>query len=370
MEQHTMGNQRGRRAYFAASNSEQGFCSRYEACFRTAAERTWIIKGGPGTGKSRMMWDMVAAGERAGYQAELYLCSSDPDSLDAVLLRRGAGESLLFLDGTAPHEMELREPGIREQLVDLGAFWSQETLMQRALDIRALMAQKQACYACAYRYLRGAGACHENMLAIMQDAIVRGAVDRLAARLFAGATLGDGTAERAQPRYLSTCSLGMKGWVSLSTFAEAAQRICRLERCHGVEYAVLAALVERAVQSGEAVVVSCHPVFCHCYDAVFFERSGVAVLLEEEREDEGEEDGCYSRTVKLRRLLNPTVLRERRAAWREGKRLCDALLQAAERCLREAARPHFALESIYGEAMDFAAKEAYSHRLAAQLFGE
>ena len=41
-------------AYFAASNSRDGFHSYYEQCFRHKVDRLLYIKGGPGTGKSTL----------------------------------------------------------------------------------------------------------------------------------------------------------------------------------------------------------------------------------------------------------------------------------------------------------------------------
>ena len=45
----------GENAYFAASNSRNGFHSYYEHCFRHRVDHLYCIKGGPGTGKSTLM---------------------------------------------------------------------------------------------------------------------------------------------------------------------------------------------------------------------------------------------------------------------------------------------------------------------------
>ena len=49
-------------------------------------KRAYIIKGAAGTGKSTLMKNVAEHFENAGTQIVRFLCSSDPDSLDAVLI--------------------------------------------------------------------------------------------------------------------------------------------------------------------------------------------------------------------------------------------------------------------------------------------
>ena len=71
--------------YFLGSNSERGFFSLYSDMADTSAgDFIWLIKGGPGCGKSSFMRKIGAAAESAGFSVEYTRCSGDPDSLDAV----------------------------------------------------------------------------------------------------------------------------------------------------------------------------------------------------------------------------------------------------------------------------------------------
>ncbi|MBQ7338075.1 MAG: hypothetical protein IJW40_06435 [Clostridia bacterium] len=362
-----------RRAFFAASNSERGFISYYETLFRNQAQLLYIIKGGPGTGKSRLMWDMVAAGESAGFAAELYFCSSDPTSLDAVILTHADGRSVIFLDGTAPHTMEACAPGVNEQLIDLGAFWSRDALLAHHDRIAALMEEKSARYTTAYRYLGAAGLCEKNIADAIAPALDRAALARLARRLVAGAMEKTAAAATLPPKCVCTNGLGMKGWAHLPTFETLAKRTCRLESCHGVEYAVLAALLAEGRAKGARMTVSCHPVYPAYIDGIYFEDSRVAFLVDAPQDGtdatEPEAAEQYRRLVKLRRLIKPALIRGGRSALRAAKRQRDALVSAAEQALLHAATPHFALEEIYSGAMDFDAKETRSRALAHEVFG-
>jgi len=85
----------GKNAYFAASNSVSGFFSYYDEIFNAARiGRVYAVKGGPGTGKSRFLRAVAACAEEADWETEYVYCSSDPYSLDAVILTRGREAAL------------------------------------------------------------------------------------------------------------------------------------------------------------------------------------------------------------------------------------------------------------------------------------
>ena len=97
--------------YFAAANSAHGFVSWFDDIFAPETlGRTYILKGGSGTGKSTLMKRAAARCEEAGGEVERFRCSSDAASLDGVILRLG-GDSAAILDGTAPHLRDPRYPG-------------------------------------------------------------------------------------------------------------------------------------------------------------------------------------------------------------------------------------------------------------------
>ena len=59
----------------------------------------YIIKGGPGSGKSTLMRRVERHAKAAGLETQQVLCSGDPDSLDALLLPQ---LKAALVDGTAP----------------------------------------------------------------------------------------------------------------------------------------------------------------------------------------------------------------------------------------------------------------------------
>ena len=137
--------------YFCAVNSGAGFVSYYNELIKKA-ERVFIIKGGPGTGKSSFMRKIAESAKRVEKRVVSFYCSSDPESLDAVII----GGKTLILDGTSPHAVETVIPGARDDIIDLGAFWDSASLVVNKKRIKYLSERKKRCFKRAYLYLSAA----------------------------------------------------------------------------------------------------------------------------------------------------------------------------------------------------------------------
>ncbi len=115
--------------YFLAANSAEGFVSYFDRCYDPALGwRSYVIKGGPGTGKSSFMRRVVAVAAERGIPTEEIYCASDPASLDGVILPT---RKTVFLDGTSPHVVEPVCPGACETLLDFGSFWDENRLSEK-----------------------------------------------------------------------------------------------------------------------------------------------------------------------------------------------------------------------------------------------
>jgi hypothetical protein len=89
--------------YFLGSNTPQGFVSRFDQLADPDDDwRLFIIKGGPGSGKSTILKKVAAHLRGQGRDVEIIHCSSDVDSLDGVIC---PSLKISFADGTPPHAM-------------------------------------------------------------------------------------------------------------------------------------------------------------------------------------------------------------------------------------------------------------------------
>jgi hypothetical protein len=144
--------------YFAEGNTADGFFSLYEETFQ-GLERLYILKGGPGTGKSSFMRGIAHSLLEQGYNAEYYHCSLDSESINGVII---PALQIGFVDGTFPHNMDPQYPGIVEQLINLGDYWDSSVLMANKDKIKDLFQSKSLHLAAAYRYYEQAKEIHDE----------------------------------------------------------------------------------------------------------------------------------------------------------------------------------------------------------------
>ena len=69
---------------------------------------------------------------KKGYTIEYHHCSSDPNSLDGVLVKE---LNIALLDGTSPHIVDPINPGAVDEIVNLGEFWNVENLEKNKDEI-------------------------------------------------------------------------------------------------------------------------------------------------------------------------------------------------------------------------------------------
>lgn len=85
---------------FPGGNTSKGFFSYYDFIIEKDANRIFVIKGGPGVGKSSMMKKVAKELLEKGYDVEYHHCSSDNNSIDGIVIPK---LKVAMIDGTAPH---------------------------------------------------------------------------------------------------------------------------------------------------------------------------------------------------------------------------------------------------------------------------
>ena len=351
------------RQCFAASNSCEGFKNYYGDIFTdTRVDRLYIIKGGPGTGKSHFMKVVARRARERGYAVTEYLCSSDPASLDGLLLSREGSPTVGLLDGTPPHAREPVLPGARDEIINLGAFWDPRALMGQKETVTALGNGKSTAYANAYAALSAAGRMDAIADSLTDPCVNHDRLKALAARLLRDQPTGDSfTATPALRRAVS-----MAGKHTLHSFEAAARRMLILDESYGMGYRLTAAMLAVSATRGHEVLVSHHPVYPHKADGLFYPDTGLCVLVG----DTAPTDSIPARTLSLRRYTDPEALRAVRGELRRTLTLREQLTDTALRHLASAATYHFELERVYAAAMDFRAKEGYTEEFCGELLGE
>lgn len=332
--------------YFLAANSAEGFINEFASNY-APDWRAYIIKGGPGTGKSSFMRLFAARAANKGYRAELCPCSSDPASLDAVILPE---QKTIILDGTAPHVVEPEMVGVCEQIVNVGQFWSGELLRQNRAEITRLSAECAAEHKKAANYIAAAGKLIKFNLSHSLCALN---IEKAAARAAALAK-----------KYIRVRGPQAKEWVrfiegitpsGFITLAESSlnkdARIITIADPHATAAtAILSFLRDYALNKHHEVITLKSPLLpSEMLSGLVLPDLGLAFMRS---------DRCSAtaaRRVRADRLYDDAVLHSAKQKMRFNKKVADSLISKACESLAAAKAVHDKLEKQYISAMDFPA---------------
>lgn len=343
--------------YFAASNSSEGFKSYFSEIF-SRAERLYIIKGGPGTGKSGFMKKFAAKAEKEGGRVECYYCSSDHESLDGVLVF-GENGIVGMVDGTAPHVVEPQCPGAVDEIVNLGEFWNSDILREQKNEILALNGKKSAAYRRAYSYLRSCGNLRAVTDSLLQKITDMQKLKVAAERLARSLELENGALNQIPAL---TRAVAMTGNVRLDTFEQNSKKLWRVGDFYGVGQWFLDELAMCLKSCDATARMSYDPVSPSHLDGIFLEEiaCGFIISKPDVKGDEDHEDYEGEKFVNPKRFVHTEKLREIRGELRYASRLYQDCLDGALHALSEAKVYHFLLEDVYRHAMHFGALTEYT----------
>lgn len=154
---------------FPGSNTPNGFHSFFNYILpQKEANQLYIIKGGPGTGKSSFMKRIGTYATEQGLDVEFLHCSSDPGSLDAMII---PSLKIAFLDGTAPHVVDPTSPGVTDQILNFGTFWDADKLIPYKDNIIAVSNRIHDGFSKAYYYLAAAKSIYDAYIFTERKAI-------------------------------------------------------------------------------------------------------------------------------------------------------------------------------------------------------
>ena len=239
--------------YFAAMNTGDGFKSYFSEIFGSL-KQLYIIKGGPGTGKSRFMKEVAYEAERQGFTVEKYLCSSDPTSLDGIIIPH---LSLGIIDGTAPHTYEPFLTGAKDNIIDLGQFWDTKALQNEISVIKEISRRKARLYGGIYAYLKAI-----QSIDTIIDGTVKEALDvnklTLIAKKHADALFKSKIYEK---KIKIRSAISDSGIITLNCFAKSAKKRFSLLDVCGTAGFFLSALLKETDKKGISCAVSFSPYF-------------------------------------------------------------------------------------------------------------
>lgn len=344
--------------YFAAANTSSGFVSYYSEIFR-GLNKLYIIKGGPGTGKSKLMFDIVNEAQNRGYDAEYFYCSSDSNSLDGIIIK---DLDIGVIDGTAPHIADPWYPGASDEIIYLGDFWKTEKLVSKKDKIHELTDKKAEHYVSAYHYLSAYEMIYGEMLKLTEEALFADKMKAAVKRLLSDIKTDCGNSFKIENRF--TDAVSMDGYVSFNSFYKIAKNRVIIRDKLGAGYFFTKELMEQLKEKQKSIIVSRDPKNPERINGIYLDDLSIAYIISESYNA----DDLNDKIVNMNRFIDFDKLKNHKAKLRFGKRCCESLMDGAENSFAEIKRLHFELETIYTSAMDFRKKEEYTKKLLIKIF--
>lgn len=197
------------RCMFAGSNTPNGFVNYFGEILEANTNRIFIIKGGPGVGKSTFMKRIGQDLLSRGYDLEYFYCSSDPHSLDAVAVPE---LKVAIMDGTAPHVMDPRYPGAVDEIIYFGDYWNDDVLVANREPIIECTNRIKDLFRTAYSQLKEAKVAYDEWKGYIRRCVkedeYRRQADLLIGKVFKGFDL---LSREGRARHFFACAITPSG---------------------------------------------------------------------------------------------------------------------------------------------------------------
>ena len=149
---------------FGGANTGGGFFSYYNDIFKDI-KRVFILKGGPGTGKSTLIKKVAKYYSDLGYHLIYVHYSGDVDSLDGVIV---SDLSIAVVDATSPHPIEPTLVGLKDEIINLTMYLDRNILLENETEIIKYNNNKSLFYKETYKKLKEASYLNNNLKEIFK----------------------------------------------------------------------------------------------------------------------------------------------------------------------------------------------------------
>ncbi len=337
------------REYFLGRATSEGFRTHIHELIGKEGYFTYIIKGGPGTGKSSMMRRIA----KRLVNGEIYRCSSDPDSLDGVVC---TDSKTIIIDGTSPHVVEPTYPGACQRIVNLGDCWNKEKISEHREEIISATKENSTHHMRVRRQLKAIEALTRDIITLEEECLLKDKADgfilREASRVMPKAST-DGYIEFRQTKAITP-----KGVISTDSI-RGYERVIIDGGIATVDY-LLKGLCREAVSRGYRCLISESPYADGCvYESLTIPELRLTYIT----------DGECSRKINGERFIDKEKMKLRRSRIVFDKGASAQLVKEAISSLRVAKESHDVLEGYYISAMDFDKVKKIGEEIEGEIFG-
>lgn len=331
--------------YFLGESTPNGFKTYFTNEINTDGFYTYILKGGPGTGKSTLM-KKIALEFSDKEDIEIYICSSDPHSFDAVLLK---DSKIIVVDGTAPHVFDCKYPGVCQSIIDLGECWDAEILKENKEKIIAVINENAQWHLRCKKYISALASINSDIFSIGKMAVnsdkLKAFCGRFSKKYFPKTDKADGTV-----KYKKLSALTENGYQTHS-FENYQNVFLMNDSYYAGTDEFLQIMCEIALSKGLDVIISENslfnePVFEHLLipelSMAFIASNNITGIICED-----------AKVINFGRFYYKDIVGAKKQRIEFSKKAAGELMSEAASSLKNAKLLHDKIESYYIESVDF-----------------
>ena len=326
-------------AYYGAANGFTGFRSYFKEIFNPKDfERIYVLKGGPGTGKSSLMKKIKSHFKNERFSLDEIYCSSDPSSFDGIIIY-GNSKKIAVLDGTAPHETDAKIPGAIDEIINLGEMWDRNCLMDSRNKIELLNDKKRKSYESAYEYLSLAGEFYNHILSVTNTIFDNNLADSIISSIVNIPVLN--RSRSIHNRLIS--SFSKYGYKSISIDKSVFDKCYSVYGKFASQYIFMNQVVREAERKKTDYYIFPSPYSDNLIEAIYIVENNTFIMA----------DADFDNRINAEDCLNNDIISKSYEKLSFFESTFQELLARAKTEFSNASESHFALEAIYTPAMNF-----------------
>jgi hypothetical protein len=354
------------RNYYAGSNSSVGFYSFYDGALK-GLNKLWILKGGPGTGKSSLMKKIGTYMSDRDYDVEYLHCSSDNQSIDGVIFPQ---LKVGLVDGTAPHIVDPKYPGVVDEIINLGDYRNDTLLESSKEEIILLTNEVSEKFKKSYIQFAEARKVHERKEEIYLSAMdfnkADQVINQLKERIFGDITTNDNNSNTRRLFFGAATPEGPVNFIDNLTDGLNKRFIIKGRSGSGKSTLMkrIGAEAERKELSVEYFPCAFDPA---SIDMIIIPKLSIAII-----------DGTAPHIINPTRdhdeivdmfdlCIDPEIEKIKEKEIKDTEALYKKIMSKGTAYLKNAKELHDELEAYYVEAMDFTKLNELSDHLIAEI---
>lgn len=351
---------------FPGSNTPQGFYSFFPHILpQNIASHLYIIKGGPGTGKSSFMKRLGTYAIAQGYNVEYHHCSSDPHSLDGLVI---PALQVAFLDGTSPHTVDPIHPGAVDSILNFGEFWDEDKLIPSKQGIMDCSKKISNLFKKTYFYLAAAKSIYDSYVfsesgcinTTTKVTIENQIYEELFGKLALQSTLG-------AARHLFSTSISCDGIIDyLHTIIADTKNVYFIKETWGCNSkALMSRLADSAIRFGLDIECFHSPLDPEKIEDILIPSLDTVITVSNSLH---KPKVFPTHIYDLTTALDSTALRGIDMDLERDKKLFNELIDRGVNCLAQEKKLHDVLEEYYINAINFEGIDTLYEKLIQTLF--